>query len=696
MSDQTVLIEAMPLQVALKTTFRHAAATRDEGESIWVQARRNGSKGYGEGCPRVYVAGDDLESSVRWVKDNFSTGKVAFETLDDLKEWVGHNDAVIDKYPSAWCATEMALLDLFSREKGCSVETLLGLDGYNLYGRYSAVLGDDNKWKFTTQADQYLIRGLSDFKIKLNGNLERDKEKLHILEDLCIRHNIKDIRIRFDANNLWKDRCNEAIAYLTALGGWVFALEEPVGSRNVGDMSKISIAMGLPIILDESLCTLDDLSLYRNAPGKFIANIKVSRVGGLLRALRLIGELKKMDWPIIVGCHTGETSLLTRAALVASSAAGESLIAQEVAFGDYLVEREPVEPILKFGRNGLLNLNYPYYLKTVQGLQVIPTENWDTGFGMQGRMPVAPDDGSPKVHVLEMPDKYKIHYRIWGNTDGEEAVMILHGAMGHSGWQAPLAKQLRLLAPDITVVAPDRRGCGLNENRGDLGSIQSSISDVVRHVEFLKRSFTRVHLAGWCQGAQYASIAAAQLDAALSSLILLAPGFFWNERLRSVLSTAQKIALEMISAFRLKPERNHACIPIPIEATDFTLVDEWLDFINNDDLKTTVITLQSVTIMDEIQELSWPAMLQNTLPVLTIMAENDRMVDNKKALQLIGHLFPDENQNRLLTLESGHALLFEKPEAVATEIAAFIQKTDDRAQKPVALTQVVKLDVQIG
>jgi L-alanine-DL-glutamate epimerase-like enolase superfamily enzyme/pimeloyl-ACP methyl ester carboxylesterase len=685
MSKQTIHIEAVPLQVTLKTTFRHAAATRDEGESIWVQARRNGSKGYGEGCPRVYVAGDELESSVQWVKDNFSAGKVAFETLEDLKQWVEDNDAVIDKYPSAWCATEMALLDLFSREKGCTVETLLELDGYNLCGRYTAVLGDDKKWKYTTLADQYLIRGLTDFKIKLNGNLERDREKLHILEDLRIQHNVKDIRIRFDANNLWKDRCDEAIAYLTALGVRAFALEEPVGSRNVGDMSKISIALGLPVILDESLCTLDDLSLYGNAPGKFIANIKISRVGGLIRALRFIAELKKLGWPIIIGCHTGETSLLTRAALVASSAAGENLIAQEGAFGDYLVEREPVEPILKFGREGLLNLRFPYYLKTVQGLQVIPVENWNTGFGMQGRMPVVPDDGSPKVHFLEMPDKYKIHYRVWGKTEGEDVVIILHGAMDHSGWQAPLAKQMRSLSPEVTIVAPDRRGCGLNENRGDLGSVQSGIEDAVRNIEFLKRSFTRVHLAGWCQGAQYASVAAARLGNTLSSLILLTPGFFWNERFRSVIRIAEKIVFKMISEFNLRPEGNRACIPIPMEATDFTLVAEWLDFIERDDLKSTMITLKSVTIMDEVQELSCFALLQKTLPVLAIMAKNDRIVDNRKVLQFIGHLFPGENQNRLVSLECGHAIQFEKPKEVASEIINFVRQSNDQPQRSAVL-----------
>jgi L-alanine-DL-glutamate epimerase-like enolase superfamily enzyme len=103
------------------------------------------------------------------------------------------------------------------------------------------------------------------------------------------------IRIRHDANNLWKDRCDEAIEYTMMLGaGRAFAMEEPVRAKNVGDISKFSTATGLPVILDESLCTLEDLSLYRNIAGTFIANIKLSKVGGLIRALKMIEKLKKL------------------------------------------------------------------------------------------------------------------------------------------------------------------------------------------------------------------------------------------------------------------------------------------------------------------------------------------------------------------------------------------------------------------
>lgn len=669
-----ISIEATPLQLKLKTTIRHASATRNEGESVWVRATRNGYSGYGEGCPRVYVAGDELASSVIWITDNFSDNKISFSDLSGMKQWIEKNGKTIDEYPSAWCAVEMALLDLFAREKGCSVEKLLGLDNCKLIGRYTAVLGDDKKWKYTTLADKYLIRGLSDFKIKLNGGLERDREKLAILEDLAVRHNVNEIRIRLDANNLWKDRCNEAIEYIKALGGRIFAIEEPVGIRNATDISKISAASGLPVILDESLSAFDDLSTYKNLPGKFIANIKISRVGGLIRALKLIDEIKKLGWPVIIGCHVGETSLLTRAALIAASAAGENLIAQEGAFGDYLIEHEPSEPMLKFGHAGMLNLEFPYYLKTVRGLRVIPPENWSVGFGMECRMPVMPDDGMPETASLEMPDKYRIHYRLWGGRQGEDVLLILHGGMSHSGWQAPLANRLRVISPELTVVASDRRGCGLNAGPGDLGSVRLVIDDVIKQIEFFKKSFRRVHLAGWCQGAQYAAVAAAETEGALESLILLTPGFFWNERFRSVLSISEKIIMDMISGFKLKPERDHACIPIPMEATDFTLENEWLDFIHKDTLKTTMITLKSVSIMDEIQELSWFAMLKNRLPVLTLIAENDRIVDNSKFMQFTGHLFSGKSANKLVSLESGHAVHFEKTGEVAAEIAAFIRK----------------------
>jgi L-alanine-DL-glutamate epimerase-like enolase superfamily enzyme/pimeloyl-ACP methyl ester carboxylesterase len=679
MTGEAIYLEVQPLKVRLKTTFRHAAVKRNAGESVWVRVRRENISGFGEGCPRDYAAGDDTQSSIQWVQDTFSGLPLPFNSLEGLRAWLETSEDLIDRYPSAWCAVEMALLDLFSKERSLNVETLLGLATNRRQGRYSAVLGDDNLWKYTAIAEQYLVRGFSDFKIKLNGNLQRDREKITTLHELCEQHGIAQPRIRLDANNLWRGRAEEAGEYLKALKGPIFAVEEPVGPGNTSDISRVSLATGLPVILDESLCTLEDLAQFKSLPGNFIANIKISRVGGILRALRFIEKLEKLDWPIIVGCHVGETSLLTRVALIPAGVAGENLIAQEGAYGDYLVEREPVEPMLKFGRYGLLNLNVPYYSKTIHGLQCTPVENWDTGFGMDCRWPKQPDDGNPELLALTMPDQYRIHYRLWGPAKGTDVLVILHGGMSHSGWQAPLANALRAVAGDLSVVAPDRRGCGLNADHGDLGSVSLVVEDVVKQVECLKTSFKRVHLAGWCQGSQYAAIAAGQADRLLASLILLTPGFFWNERFRAVLRITESNVFNMVNKLKLKPERDQAYVPVPMEAADFTLENEWLDFIENDELKTTMITMKTAQIMDEIQELSWAAILTNRLPLLALLAENDRIVDNAKVRQFIGPMFTEESGNRLITFDSGHAIQFEMPEQIAGEIHRFIlERQKDR------------------
>ena len=165
MDEHLIHLEAQPLKVKLKGTFRHAGATRKEGESVWVKAERNGLTGFGEGCPRSYVTGEDLDSSIGWIQEIFALGEWHFKTFEELQGWVEENGDRIDEYPSAWCAVEMAFLDLLAQENGCSVEKLFNLSNCRQRGRYTAVLGDEKAWKFTHLADHYLVRGFLDFKV---------------------------------------------------------------------------------------------------------------------------------------------------------------------------------------------------------------------------------------------------------------------------------------------------------------------------------------------------------------------------------------------------------------------------------------------------------------------------------------------------------------------------------------------------
>jgi L-alanine-DL-glutamate epimerase-like enolase superfamily enzyme/pimeloyl-ACP methyl ester carboxylesterase len=661
------------LRVPFKSTVRHAAATRNAGESLWVQARRGRLSGFGEGCPRGYVTGETLDSSYQWLEQHVPEIQSSCQSLDQLLVWQSEHEELIDAAPSSWCAVECALLDLFARENACSVETLLGQKGPEGRYEYTAVLGDSEEWRFTFAADHYLTRGFTNYKVKLSGELQKDRYRLKRLAELCQEHGVSNTWVRLDANNLWAGHPEVAIEHLSNLDMPFFAIEEPMGPREVESLSQVSLALNCSIILDESLCKLRDLDRFDGAPGQFIANLKVSKVGGICRGLKLVEAVRGHEWPIIIGAHVGETSLLTRAGLLLAQAAGDSLLAQEGAFGSYLLEWDPAEPNLKFARGGILDLKRPYADLTVQGLRVVSEENWKNGWGLRCSYPPPQSNGRERVLSYRMPDGYDIHYRLWGPEGGDDVLVILHGGMSHSGWQYPLAQEVQAKS-HMSVVAPDRRGCGLNARRGDLGSIQLVIQDVVEHLRDLKGSFRRIHLVGWCQGAQYASIAAAKVQSenVLSSLVLITPGFFWNDRFRSVIDMAEKMMFSLRSTFKFEPEREKAFVPIPMQASDFTFAREWLAFIEEDPLKTTKITMKSALIMDEIQEMSWSAILAVEVPMLVILATEDRIVDNHKVIEYLTPLIEGSPRNSLGTIEACHALQFEKTEELTQSILSFI------------------------
>jgi L-alanine-DL-glutamate epimerase-like enolase superfamily enzyme len=80
-------------------------------------------------------------------------------------------------------------------------------------------------------------------------------------------------------------------------------------------------------------------------------------MGGLLRSLVVAQRCRERGFAMIVGAQVGETSLLTRAALIVAQAARDIVIAQEGAYGTLLLEHDICEPPLMFGRGGELDLS---------------------------------------------------------------------------------------------------------------------------------------------------------------------------------------------------------------------------------------------------------------------------------------------------------------------------------------------------
>ncbi|MEO5667814.1 MAG: enolase C-terminal domain-like protein [Bdellovibrionota bacterium] len=368
-----IKLSLSPLRIPMKVSFKHASAERHVTESVWVTAKRGTLTGLGEGCPRVYVTGETLDGAMIWAQSKVAMLEERVHSLADLKLVSKELDEEIKLNLSAWCALELAILDLLAQEVAVSLEKLLGVSEERTRFTYAAVLSADDETKFARNIDKYLRYGFSDFKLKVVAKeaddiprLEQLKSKVSPGAKLCwppvrllasayAARNPFEFRLRLDGNNAWAGREHEIDSFLdkAALKPW--AIEEPFAPYDFERLSDLSRRHNIGIILDESLCRLEDVIRASKYEARWVANMRVSKLGGLLRSLEIAENLKDLGWEIIVGAQVGETSVLSRAALVVARAAGSLLVSQEGAFGDILLERDRAVPMLKFGLAGLVH-----------------------------------------------------------------------------------------------------------------------------------------------------------------------------------------------------------------------------------------------------------------------------------------------------------------------------------------------------
>lgn len=369
------------MDIPFHLSFKHASAERNRTSSLWVEVHTgDGIIGYGESCPRPYVTGESPETAQCFYADHLEQIKKELTSLDALRTWVQEHAVTIDTHPAAWCAVELALLDALAKTEEKSVENLLALDELQDSFQYSAVVGDMDAAPFGDLCRRYINMGFRDFKVKLSGQFSRDSTRLLTLENLLGLENPPaperkaggNFRIRLDANNLWQTS-HDASTYLGSLGADFFAIEEPLAANNYDALLKLHQSLGKPVILDESLLRIEQFEHLISTPAAWIINVRVSKMGGLLRALGIVDRARALQIPVIIGAQVGETSLLTRAALGLAQKASDLLIAQEGAVGTFLIEADICQPSMMFGASGKLDTRaFPLQKNSGFGLAIRP------------------------------------------------------------------------------------------------------------------------------------------------------------------------------------------------------------------------------------------------------------------------------------------------------------------------------------
>ncbi len=337
------------LSLPFSLQISHSLADRVETEAIIVEITdENGLKGYGEGTPRHYVTGETIEGASMAAVDFL--GRLAEVDLIDqttlflFLEELG-NSSLAAKRPAAWCAVELAFLDLFAKNRERPLWQLFTSRPKTDTFTYSAVLPLVTRKTFEAMMPMIRSYGMKFIKTKVE-NLEDGVTMLEALRTALG----SGIDVRVDANCAFSGQ--EAVNFLEKASHLkISAFEQPVPKDDLDGMAFVVSSADVPVIADESFCSFDDAMQLKERQAASGLNIRLSKCGGFLKSHSIMNNLKESDFFFQIGCHVGETAIL--------SAAGRHLAALhpeirflEGSFSTFLLKEDVTEDKIIFGPGG--------------------------------------------------------------------------------------------------------------------------------------------------------------------------------------------------------------------------------------------------------------------------------------------------------------------------------------------------------
>jgi alpha-beta hydrolase superfamily lysophospholipase len=246
---------------------------------------------------------------------------------------------------------------------------------------------------------------------------------------------------------------------------------------------------------------------------------------------------------------------------------------------------------------------------------------------------------SGKIESFTASDGYRCCLRRYYPEGKPRAnVVCIHGIQSHAGWYGYSCDRLRQAGFAVDFL--DRRGSGLNQvARGDAPSFRRLREDLAEYLQTVRRSQPApalIFLASISWGGKLAVALARRHPELVDGLVLMSPGFC--PRVRPPWS--QRLAI-LCSRF-VRPDR---FFPIPLNDPElFTAIPRWQEFIRNDPLllrQATARLLVESSRLDTYLRIFGPSVDR---PILLLLAQADRIIDNAKTRAFIGRFAATDKQ----------------------------------------------------
>lgn len=291
-------------ELQLRHVFTISRGSRASAENVFIELSKDGYTGLGEAAPnKRYNETADL------VKKQLSTFDPS--VLDGLTEPKEVENALNSLYrdlcPSAQVAIEMCWLDWWGKSKKGPLWQLLGCSN-NQTPVTSYTIGIDSldvmKQK-VIEAEAYPV-----LKVKLGTS--DDREIIRMIRSVTSKP------IRIDANEGWTnlEQAKTEIEFLESNN--IEMIEQPMPSSMLAEMRELKNFSSIPLCADESFVGSENLDEIAEA--FHCINIKLMKVGSVLKAIRICEEAHKKNLKVMIGCMIESSLAISAGALVGLSA----------------------------------------------------------------------------------------------------------------------------------------------------------------------------------------------------------------------------------------------------------------------------------------------------------------------------------------------------------------------------------------
>jgi len=279
------------VQIPLREPFRISSGSVSAKDGIIVAVASDGVIGYGEASPMSgsFYSTDTPESTWSVLEGEYIPRvlRAGISSIEQL-------NAILDEVPEnsfAKAGLETAFWDLEAQKKGEPLHTFMGHSQRPVVSGLAVGIYPTIK-DLLIAVETYLAEGYKRLKIKIEPGWDTE-----VLGE--IRKRFNDIPLMVDANCAYT---RKDIPELRALDEFdLMMIEQPFPKEDLAGHQLLQASMRTPICLDESAIDADTVAKAIATKSCKIINMKIQRVGGLLKAKQIREVCDRANIPVWAG-----------------------------------------------------------------------------------------------------------------------------------------------------------------------------------------------------------------------------------------------------------------------------------------------------------------------------------------------------------------------------------------------------------